>query len=231
MRMYNEVVIYMLTAFSMSALGQCTKPDMKPVWDAGSSQFRCINTAAEQGPTGGESVSPTGSKDFCKAVRDNLLKVCPLSEDGKICRSKAKSTFNTCYKGGHADRSNDEMLPSPGNQMSKADTESCMAAFNLQQRICQSRRMPPSPGQPPVPDTCLQDALTARTKCLAEGAPTAANQPSHSDAASCMATFNQQQKACQSRRMPPPPPGQPPVPDTCLQDALAAQTKCLAKAH
>jgi hypothetical protein len=231
MRMYNEVVIYMLTALSISAFGQC-KPEMKPVWDAGSSQFRCINNAAEKGPAEDENVSPTGSKDFCKTVRDSLLKVCPPSEDGKTCRSKAKSTFNECYKGGQAVRSNDQVLPSTANQKSNADAESCMAAFNQQQRVCQSRRMPPpSPGQPPTPDTCLQDALTARTKCLAEGSPTAANQKSNADAESCRAAFNQQQRACESRRMLPPAPGQPPVPDTCLQDALTVQAKCLAKAH
>jgi hypothetical protein len=232
MRMYNEVVTFMLTAVSISALGQCKKPEMKPVWDAGSSQFKCINMAVDKGLAGGESVSPTGSKDFCKTVRDRLLNVCPPSEEGKTCRSKAKSTFNTCYKGGNADRSNDEMSSGSGNQMSNAHSESCMTAFDEQQKVCQSRRMPPaSPGKAPVPDTCLQDALTARTKCLAEQSLTPANQTNTSNAESCMATFNQQQKACQSRRMPPPPPGKAPVPDTCLQDALTAQTRCLAKVH
>jgi len=167
MRTYNKVVIFMLNAISITALGQCTKPEMKPVWDAGSSQFRCINPAAEEGSA--VDVSPTGSKDFCNTVRENLVKVCPPSEDGKACRSKAKSTFNACYKGGKANRSNDHASTSTANQTSSSDEESCMAAFNQQQKACQSRRMPPPiPGQPPVPDTCLQDALTARSKCLAK---------------------------------------------------------------
>jgi hypothetical protein len=43
-----------------------------------------------------------------------------------------------------------------------------------------------------------------------------------------MQTFNQQQQACQARKLPPPAPGQPYIPDTCLQDAIKAQDKCLA---
>ena len=56
-------------------------------------------------------------------------------------------------------------------------------------------------------------------------------QSSRTDPSACMATFREQQQACQSRKTPPPSPGQPYVPDTCLSDAMAAQNKCLTNAR
>ena len=222
MKSFNEFVFIVLTTSSISALGQCANSEMKPVWDAANGQFRCSNPAAPERSSQDEEVSPSGNRDFCTTVRENLLKVCPTSDNGKSCRSKAKSIFKACYKDPKGDRA---------DQTSSTSASACMATFSQRQKECQSRKLPsPSPGQPPVPDTCLQDALTEQTKCLARGSPTSANQSS-TDASSCMTAFNEQQKACQSRKLPPPPPGQPPVPDTCLQDALAAQSKCLAKIH
>jgi hypothetical protein len=63
------------------------------------------------------------------------------------------------------------------------------------------------------------------------GGATNPSPASRVDSSACMATFRDQQQACQSRKTPPPSPGQPYVPDTCLADAMAAQNKCLAKAQ
>jgi hypothetical protein len=228
MKIYNHIVIFLLTTISVSSSGQCTKPEMNPVWDAGNGQFICHSATAAQESAHDEVVSPTGDKDFCKTVRENLLKVCPPYDEGKACKDKAKSIFNACYKGSKGGSVNNSGSPINANQ-TNTNASACMTTFTQQQKVCQSRRMPsPSPGQPPPPDTCLQDALAAQAKCLASPSPASVNQASDTDTSACMTTFAEQQKACQSRRMPSPSPGQPPLPDTCLQDALAAQTKCLA---
>ena len=227
MKIYSRILIFLLTMISLSSSAQCTKPDMNPVWDAGNDQFVCHNPTVAQKSEQDENISPTGDKDFCKTVRENLLKVCPPSDEGKACKDKAKSIFNSCYKGSKG-RVNDSGSPTAASE-TNPNASACMSTFTQQQRACQSRRMPPPPpGQPSPPDTCLQDALAAQAKCLASPASAPVNRTSNTDASACMTTFAQQQKACQSRRMPSPPPGQPPLPDTCLQDALAAQTKCLA---
>ena len=84
--------------------GQCTKLGLNPSWDAGTSQFKCIDPAAVKGPATDESVSPKGDKDFCNKVQENLLKVCPSSNEGKTCRDKAKSIYKVCYKSSNNSR-------------------------------------------------------------------------------------------------------------------------------
>jgi hypothetical protein len=83
---------------------------------------------------------------------------------------------------------------------------------------------------------CKNAAKSIYERCYkgsttSSGATGRSPRPSQKDAAACMATYTQQQQACQSRATPPRAPGQPYVPDTCLSDALAAQNKCLANAR
>ncbi len=159
------VALLTLSSIWVSAPGQCKNPEINPIWDSINNQFRCVDPAAGTGSDHDESVSPTGNKQSCGAVRENLLKVCPTSDEGKICRGKAKSIFNACYKSGSEDRS---AASNTRGQSGKTDSSTCMTTYNQQQQACQSRRQPPaSPGQPSVPDTCLQDALAAQNKCLA----------------------------------------------------------------
>jgi hypothetical protein len=168
MKISNQVVTIMLAACSVGALAQCTKPEINPSWDASKGEFRCIDPAAEKGFGQDENVSPTGTKDFCSTVRENLLKVCPQSDEGKACRSKAKSIFNACYKDTKDKGPDSPRSANTANPSSKTDASACMATFRQQQQACQSRKISPaSPGQPSAPDTCLQDAIAAQNKCLA----------------------------------------------------------------
>ena len=165
MKIQTQVALFALTAVSVVALGQCTKPGLNPSWDASKSQFKCVDPASVKGSATDESVSPRGDKDYCNRVQENLLKACPPSDEGKTCRDKAKSIYKSCYKG-----SNNGREDRNSNQPSKTDPSVCATIFNQQQQACQSRKLPPpSPGQPYVPDTCLQDAVAAQNKCLANG--------------------------------------------------------------
>ena len=165
MKIQIQVALFALTAVSVGALGQCTKPGLNPTWDAGKSQFKCVDPAAVKGAATDESISPRGDKDYCNRVQENLVKVCPPSDEGKTCRDKAKFIYKACYKG-----SNNGREDRNSNQPSKTDPSVCATIFNQQQQACQSRKLPPpSPGQPYVPDTCLQDAVAAQNKCLANG--------------------------------------------------------------
>jgi len=169
MKSTTKLAVFVLTLVSIGASGQCAKPEINPSWDEGKGQFRCIDPASANGSAQDESLSPTGDKDYCGTVREKLVKVCPPSDDGKACRSKAKSIFNACYKGSKG-ANNDRSGWTGGapNQTNKTDASTCMTTFNQQQQACQSRRLPPPPpGQRSVPDTCLQDALAAQSKCLA----------------------------------------------------------------
>jgi hypothetical protein len=87
-------------------------------------------------------------------------------------------------------------------------------------------------------NTCRNTAKSVFEACYKSpktdsnrGGATNPSPASRVDSSACMATFRDQQQACQSRKTPPPSPGQPYVPDTCLADAMAAQNKCLAKAQ
>jgi hypothetical protein len=168
MKMTNLAGAFVLAACSAGALAQCTKPAINPIWDASKGEFRCIDSAADKALGQDENVAPTGTKDFCSSVRENLLKVCPQSDDGKACRSKAKSIFNACYKDTKDNSPDSSRSMNSANHSSKTDASACMATFRQQQQACQSRKIPPrSPGQPSAPDTCLQDAISAQNKCLA----------------------------------------------------------------
>lgn len=167
MKVHLQAFPLLITALSIAAAGQCAKPGMSPIWDLAKGQFRCIDSSATTRSAQDDSVSPTGNKDFCKSARENLLRACPTSDEGKTCRNTAKSIFETCYKTTNA-RSDRGGTTSTSSQSSKTDPSVCMTTFTQQQQVCQSRKSQPrSPGQPYVPDTCLSDAMAAQNKCLA----------------------------------------------------------------
>ena len=155
-----------VSAITSSALGQCAKPEMKPVWDVGTQQFRCVSPNGSQDVSKDETVSPKGDKEFCSKARENLLKACPVGGENKSCKEKAKTVFNACYKDSKAQT--ESRSPSSTTPTTKTDPAICMQAFNQQQQACNSRKLPPPvPGQPSTPDTCLQDAMAAQNRCLA----------------------------------------------------------------
>lgn len=161
-----------LTLFGLSSLCvgahcQCAKPEMSAVWDTNQQQFRCAPPADSKEKIGNDSVSPKGDKEFCTNARDNLLRACPASNEGKTCRTKAKTIFNDCYKDFKAQKDSQAGSASTTSQGS-TDRVACMQTFAQQQQACNSRKSPPmAPGQPYVPDTCLQDAVKAQDTCLA----------------------------------------------------------------
>jgi hypothetical protein len=162
------IAVLALTSNWVGASAQCKKPEISPIWDSSRSQFRCIDSAVVNRSDYDESVSPTGTKESCGVVRENLLKVCSPSDEGKTCRSKAKSIFNACYKGSKNGNEDHNGSTSTTSQTGRPDSSTCMTTYNQQQQACQARRQPPSsPGQPSAPDTCLQDAMAAENKCLA----------------------------------------------------------------
>ena len=168
MKIHIRVVLFALTAVSVGALGQCTKPGLNPSWDAGKNQFKCIDPDAVEGSPADDSVSPKGDKDYCNKAQENLLKACPRSDEGKTCRDKAKAIYKACYKGSNNGREDRSGSTGTANQPSKTDPSVCATIFSQQQQACQSRKLPPpAPGQPSAPDTCLQDAMTAQNRCLA----------------------------------------------------------------
>jgi hypothetical protein len=167
MKIQIYVVLLALSMLSAGALGQCARPEMNPVWDTDKQQFRCVATKDSEVASRDETVSPKGDKVFCNNARENLLKACPASNEGKTCKSKAKSIFNSCYKDAKA-QSESQPGSAATNQAIKTDPAVCMQTFAQQQQACQSRKLPPpAPGQPSAPDTCLRDAMTAQNTCLA----------------------------------------------------------------
>ena len=168
MKVQTYVVLFAVSMLSVGALGQCAKPEMNPIWDTDKQQFRCVATAGSEVSSHDETVSPKGDKVFCNNARENLLKACPASNEGKTCKSKAKSIFNACYKDSKAQSESQTGSASTTNQAAKTDSAVCMQTFARQQQACQSRKLPPpAPGQPSAPDTCLQDAIAAQNTCLA----------------------------------------------------------------
>jgi hypothetical protein len=93
MKLQICVVLFALSMLSAGALGQCARPEMNPIWDTDKQQFRCVATKDSEAPSHDETVSPKGDKVFCNNARENLLKACPASNEGKTCKSKAKSIF------------------------------------------------------------------------------------------------------------------------------------------
>jgi hypothetical protein len=167
MKVHFKLLPLLITALSIASSGQCVKPGISPTWDPVKEQFRCMDPAATTRSAQDEAVSPTGSKDFCKNVRENLQKVCPPLDQGNACRNSAKSIFEACYKSPKTESNRGGATNT--SPASRADPSACMATFREQQQACQSRKTPPpSPGQPSVPDTCLSDAMAAQNKCLAK---------------------------------------------------------------
>jgi hypothetical protein len=165
MKFRIPILMSLLGALSVGASAQCSAPNQKPVWDADKSQFRCTGpgTAAKD-----ESVQPVGDKEFCESARQNLLTACPQSNEGKACRNEAKSIYNTCTKRGKSNSDSQKASEGWGNNAGKTDSATCMTTFQQQQQACNARKLPPTaPGQPVAQDTCLQDALAAQSKCLA----------------------------------------------------------------
>lgn len=166
----SRQIYFLLAVFSIlsvSASGQCAKPDLKPVWDIAKQQFRCVDLSTTSRASSEESVLPIGDKTLCSAARENLIKVCPSPDEGKACKNKAKSIFNACYKDSKAEEGSRARSSSSTGLASKTDPSVCVQIFNQQQQACNARKTPPpAPGQPYVPDTCLQDAIAAQNKCL-----------------------------------------------------------------
>jgi hypothetical protein len=169
MKVQTYLVLSALSILSASASAQCISSEMKPVWDNGKQQFSCVGSpGAASGISRDDTVAPKGNKEFCSTARENLLKACPYSDEGKPCKSKAKSIYNACYSDFKAQGGSQAGSAGSTNQAAKNDRAVCMQTFTQQQQACQSRKLPPTAaGQPYVPDTCLQDALTAQNKCLA----------------------------------------------------------------
>lgn len=159
MKFRIHLLTLVLGALSVSAFAQCTDATQKPVWSTEKSGFQCTGAGAK------EIVQPIGDKELCTSSRQKLEAVCPAANDGKSCRSEAKSIYNTCMKKGKGDSQASQGM---GSSAGKTDSAACMTTFQQQQQACNARRLPPTaPGQPVVQDTCLQDALAAQNKCLA----------------------------------------------------------------
>jgi hypothetical protein len=168
MKLQICVVLFALSMLSAGAVGQCARPEMNPIWDTDKQQFRCVATKDSEAPSHDETVSPKGDKVFCNNARENLLKACPASNEGKTCKSKAKSIFNSCYKDAKVQSESQAGSAATSNQAAKTDPAVCMHKFPQQQQASQSQKLPPpAPGQPSSPDTFLQDAMTAQNRCLA----------------------------------------------------------------
>jgi len=161
MRLNNRFLLIVLTS-SVVASAQCTRPELTPRWNADKGQFTCVSMPDSKGTVSEQAVLPTGDKAYCSSARENLLKVCPSSTEGKACRSEAKAIFNGCYKAVR------ESPPDSGpGRTNKTDPAVCMNNFTQQQQACASRKVPASsPGPQSVSDTCLQDALAAQSRCL-----------------------------------------------------------------
>lgn len=132
-----------------------------------------------------------------------------------------KQQFRCVARAGSEGLSNDETVSPKGSK------EFCSDARDHLLKVC-----------PPADEgkTCKSRAKGIFNACYKDsraqtesqsGTATTPNKAAKTDPAVCMQTFRQQQQACQSRNIPAPSPGQPSAPDTCLQDALAAQNTCL----
>ena len=108
------------------------------------------------------------------------------------------------------------------------DKEFCQSARDNLQAVC-----PPSNEGKACRNEAksIYNACYKKAKSESQGTLGSANSAGKTDSNTCMTTFQQQQQACNSRKLQPPSPGQPNPPDTCLQDAIAAQSKCLANSR
>ena len=156
-------VLSVLAVAAVAASGQCPKPDQAPKWNPDKAKFMCSVPAGSKGPATEEAAAPTGDKKYCGSARDNLVKACPAGDEGKVCRSEAKAVFNSCYKS-----SKETASDHPAADTGKTDSATCMSIYTQAQQACVARRpQAVAPGQPVVPDTCLQDAIAAQNRCLA----------------------------------------------------------------
>jgi hypothetical protein len=126
MKVQIYVVLFTLSMLSVGAIGQCARPEMNPIWDKDKQQFRCVPTAGSEVSSHDETVSPKGDKVFCNNARENLLKACPASNEGKTCKSKAKSMFNACYKDSKEQSESQTGSASATNHAAKTDPAVCM---------------------------------------------------------------------------------------------------------
>jgi hypothetical protein len=160
MKFRMHILTFVLSALPLSAFAQCSDATQKPMWDAERNGFQCTGAGAK------ELVQPVGDKVLCSSARQKLEAVCPAATEGKSCRNEAKSIYNTCTKKGKGD--SEKASQGLGSSAGKTDSSTCMTTFQQQQQACNARRLPPpAPGQPIPQDTCLQDALAAQSKCLA----------------------------------------------------------------
>ena len=163
MKFQHLALSFLLTSLSIACTAQCPKAGTKPVWDSNKNQFRCADPAATSESAQSDLVPPTGDKNSCKSIREDLQRACPSPDEGKTCKNAAKSIFETCYKGSETSSG-----PAASSSSSSQTSASCMAAYTQQQQVCKTRITPQrAPGQPYVPDTCMSDALAAQNKCLA----------------------------------------------------------------
>ena len=159
MKFRIHLLTFVFGALSVSAFAQCSDATQKPLWSTEKSGFQCTGA----GPK--EIIQPVGDKEFCTSARQKLEAVCPAANEGKTCRSEAKSIYNNCTKKGKGDS---QAAQSSGSSAGKTDSATCMTTFQQQQQACNARKLPPTaPGQPVAQDTCLQDALAAQNRCLA----------------------------------------------------------------
>lgn len=164
MKIQHLALSFVLTTLSVACAGQCPKAGTKPIWDSNKDQFRCADAAATGESAQSAIVPPTGDKNYCKNIREDLQRACPSPDDGKTCKNAAKSIFEACYKGSESS-SGSAASSSPA---SRTDASTCMTTYQQQTQACRTRVTPPRvPGQPYVPDTCMSDAAAAQNKCLA----------------------------------------------------------------
>jgi hypothetical protein len=157
-------MMLLVFAFSIGASAQCSNTNLKPVWDGDKAQFRCVNANNPSATVKDDAIQPVGDKASCTSARDNLQAACPVSNEGKACRNEAKSFFNTCK------RSKSDSVGTSANPRgaSRTDASACMTTFQQEQQACASHQSAPAaPGQVTPSNTCLQDAIAAQSKCLA----------------------------------------------------------------
>lgn len=133
-----------------------------------------------------------------------------------------KQQFKCVASGGSGPASHDETVSPKGDKTfcTNARENLMKACPEANGKTCKNKAKS-------IFNDCYKDSK-ARSESQA-GSATNANQTIKTDPAVCMQTFNQQQQTCQARKTLPSAPGQPSAPDTCLQDAMTAQNKCLAK--
>ena len=127
MKVHLQLIQLLMTALSIVAAGQCTKPRM-PVWDSPKGQFRCTNPSSTARTSQNDVVAPVGNKDFCTKARGKSATGVPYPDEGKTCRNTAKSIFEACYKG-FKTSSDRGVTTDSSPQPRKTDPSACMSTF------------------------------------------------------------------------------------------------------